>query len=189
MQLDLPEVREVKYFFRFASAALICCSMLAAQNKNAAAAQIERGRDLFANSPKGTPCATCHKMGAVGTAVGPDLKDFAGAIGARAVAQSIQMSMTAYVQEIKTADGTFPGFVQKKDADQVTVWDLSQTPPVLKTLTTKQIVSMDSNQTWKHPPASAGYTSQELADIISFLKFTATGTRKEIKASEVEVSE
>jgi hypothetical protein len=32
----------------------------------------------------------------------------------------------------------------------------------------------------------AGYTSQELADIIGYLKFVATGSRKEIKIEDVE---
>ena len=185
--------RDVRHFFRFAFAALICWQVVAGQNKNAAAAaataQIDRGRDLFAKSPKGTPCATCHMLGGVGTAVGPDLRAFVGAVGPRAIVQSIEMSMTAYVQQVKTAGGTFPGFVQKKDGDETDVWDLSQTPPVLKKLTSKDIVSMDNNQTWKHPPTEAGYTSQELADIIAFLKFSATGVRKEVKASDVETSE
>jgi cytochrome c553 len=167
-------------------------SAVSAQNKGASAAataQIERGRALFEKSPKGTPCATCHKMGTIGTAVGPDLKDFAGAVGARAVAQSIQMSMTAYVQQVKTADATFPGLVQQKLGDETDVWDLSKTPPELKKLASKDIVGMESNTTWKHPPATADYTSQELADIIGFLKNAATGAHKEIKASDVEESQ
>jgi putative heme-binding domain-containing protein len=175
----------------FALAALIFIPAGSAQSKSASAAtaQIERGRELFEKSPKGTPCATCHKIAGVGTAVGPDLKDFAGAVGARAVAQSIQMSMTAYVQEVKTSSGTFPGLVQQKQGDETDVWDLSKTPPELKKLASKDIVSMNNNQTWKHPPASADYTSQELADVIAFLKNAATGARKEIKASDVEESQ
>jgi len=176
----------------------LCCIALAAvcfplalpaQNKTGAAAQVERGKELFVNSTKGAPCGGCHQIGGVGTAVGPDLRVLASAVGPRAIAQSIEMSMTAYVQQVKTADSTFPGFVQKKSADEVDVWDLSKTPPELRKLAAKDVVSMDNNQTWKHPPAAAGYTSQELADVIAFLKYSATGTRKEIKASEVGESE
>ncbi|HZU27670.1 MAG TPA: c-type cytochrome [Bryobacteraceae bacterium] len=175
----------------FAAGLVILTHAVMAQSKAAAgnAAQVERGRALFEKSPKGTPCATCHKMGAIGTAVGPDLKDFSGAVGARAIAQSIEMSMTAYVQQVKTSSGTFPGLVQKKAGDETEVWDLSQTPPELKKLASKDIVSMESNTTWKHPPTTADYTSQELADIIAFLKNAATGARKEIKASEIEESQ
>lgn len=176
----------------FAFAALILLTPAGrAQNKSAAAAsaQIDRGKELFAKSPKGTACATCHKLGGIGTAVGPDLKDFAGAVPPRAVAQSIQMSMTAYVQEVKTSSETFPGFVKQKTGDETEVWDLSKNPPELKKLASKDIVSMNNNQTWKHPPATADYTGQELADIIAFLKNAATGAKKEIKTSDVEESQ
>ena len=167
-------------------AAIACTLALTAQTKSSgAAAQVDRGKELFVNSPKGPPCGGCHQIGGVGTAVGPDLKVFVSAVGPRAIAESIEMSMTAYVQQVKTADSTFPGFVQKKTADEVDVWDLSKTPPELRKLAPKDIVSMENNTTWKHPPAAAGYSSQELVDVISFLKYSATGTRNEIKASEV----
>jgi len=182
----------MRHLLWFALVAVAVSPLVPAQNKTesasskSAAAQIDRGRELFEKSPKGTPCATCHRIGGLGTAVGPDLKDFAGAIGPRAIAQSIQMSMTAYVQEVKTASGTFPGFVQQKQGDETDVWDLSQMPPVLKKLPSKDILSMANNQTWKHPPATADYTSQELADIIAFLKNAATGSRKVVNTSDVE---
>lgn len=170
-----------------AVAVLISSFPAFAQTKSAAA-QIERGRTLFEKSSKGTPCATCHKMAGIGTAVGPDLKNLCSAVGPRAIAQSIQMSMTAYVQEVKTAGETFPGFVQQKTADEVDVWDLSQTPPTLKKLAAKD-VSMVNNSTWKHPGATADYTPQELADLIAFLKNAATGTRKEVRVADVEQSQ
>ena len=42
--------------------------------------QVERGRELFLNSPKGIPCATCHTMAGLGNAVGPDLKPLASVV-------------------------------------------------------------------------------------------------------------
>ena len=59
-------------------------------------------------------------------------------------------------------------------------------PPILRKLTSKQIFSMTQNRDWEHPPASAGYTSQELADLIGFLKWASTESQREIKASDVE---
>jgi len=53
-------------------------------------------------------------------------------------------------------------------------------------VTEKQIGGMKANTKWKHPPASAGYTSDELADLIGFLKWAATGTQKEVAPAEVE---
>ncbi|MSV30027.1 MAG: hypothetical protein EXQ52_14965 [Bryobacterales bacterium] len=59
-------------------------------------------------------------------------------------------------------------------------------PPALRTLKSKQVISMSANRNWKHPPASAGYSSQELADFIGFLKRAAAGERKEVRVAEVE---
>jgi len=62
---------------------------------------------------------------------------------------------------------------------------LSEIPPVLRKLSSSEIISMEPNDKWKHPPTSAGYTSQELADIIAFLKWSATGSRTEVKESDL----
>jgi mono/diheme cytochrome c family protein len=40
--------------------------------------QIDRGRELFLHSEKGTACATCHVLEGQGTAVGPDLTRLGG---------------------------------------------------------------------------------------------------------------
>src|SRR5579872_620976 len=173
-----------------------------AQNKGAASqisapkkpatlsAQVQRGRELFAHSTKGTACGSCHVLSDVGTAVGPDLTKLASAVGPRGLAMAIQMNMTAYVQEVKTATTTFPGLEKQRQGDEIEVWDLSQTPAVLRKFTTKEIVSMKVNPTlWKHPPAEAGYTSQELADVVGFIRWASTGTQKEIKPDEVETSQ
>lgn len=66
------------------------------------------------------------------------------------------------------------------------IWNLGEMPPVLMTLEAKDVTSMTRNTKWKHPPTTAGYTSQELADIIGFLKYSATGSKSEVKISDVE---
>ncbi len=150
-------------------------------------AQVKRGQELFEKSPKGVACATCHKMKNIGAAVGPDLSKLASVVGSHGLVKTIQMQSTEYVQEVKTADGkTFPGIQKEKQGDQLQIWDLSQTPPALRTFDSKEVTSMTRETKWKHPPTSAGYTSQELADIIGFLKWASTGARTEIKIGDVE---
>ncbi len=174
-------------FFALAALALAASGLLlTAQEKQPPTPQTQRGHDLFLKSPKGTACATCHTMAGVGTAVGPDLSRMASLATARGLVAVIQMDTTENVQEIKTAAGAFPGIQKQKQGDDYEIWDLSQTPPVLRKLTSKDIVSMNRDQHWKHPPTAAGYTSQELADIIGFLKWAATGTQKVIKAADIE---
>ncbi len=148
--------------------------------------QIERGKALFLNSPKGTACGTCHEIGGVGTAVGPDIKKLASVVGPRGLVSTIQMSMTAYVQEYKIKDvGTFPG-IQKEGSGGAQIFDLSKIPPVLYDVKPGDISSQKQNEKWAHPPAKANYTSQELADLIAWLKWAATGSNKEVKATDLE---
>ena len=159
---------------------------LAAQDKSPIPAQAQRGRELFLKSSKGTACGTCHLLGGVGTAVAPDLTNMASYAPPRGFVSTMRMSMTEHVQEIKTTDGVFPGIEKQKQGDDFEIWDLGQTPPALRKLTVKEIVSRNRDQKWKHPPATVEYTSQELADLVGFVKFAATGSRKEIKPADVE---
>jgi len=161
--------------------------MLAAKDdKVPPAGQIQRGHDLFVKSPKGVACATCHNLAGEGTAIGPDLTTMGSMGTPHVIVSTMRMSMTNYVQSFKTAHGgTFPGMLKEKGKDETEVWDLSQMPPALRKLPNAEIVSVQRDQTWKHPPASVDYTPQELADLISFLRWAATGSVKEVKASEV----
>jgi hypothetical protein len=189
MQRDRWGLVMKRQFFSFTVVALAVAAssqLVTAQEKQPPTAQIRRGRELFLKSPKGIACGTCHTMAGVGTEVGPDLAKIASLAMPRGLVSIIQMQSTENVQEVKTADGTFPGIQKQKQGDTLEIWDLSQTPPVLRTLTSKEVLSMTRDQKWKHPPTSAGYSSQELADIIGFLRWASSGTQREIKASEIE---
>lgn len=149
--------------------------------------QTDRGRLLFLNSTKGQACATCHSLEGKGTSVGPDVTRLAGVVGPRGLAMTILMTMTAYVQDISLKDGRrFPGIQKAKEGDTVAIFDLSKTPPELLTLQAADISSMKENTKWTHPPTTAGYTPEELADIIAYLKFAATGATKEISVGELK---
>ena len=141
---------------------------------------------MFLKSPKGIACGTCHTMAGVGTEVGPDLRKIASLATPRGLVVVIQAEAVTDVLAVKTAAGTFPGIQKQKQGDEIEIWDLSQMPPVLRKLTSKEIHSMDRDPYWKHPPSTAGYTSQELADIVGFLRWVATGSQREIKAAEIE---
>jgi len=148
--------------------------------------QAERGKELFLKSPKGIACGTCHSIAGVGNEVGPDLKTLASVVPPRGLVSAIQMTMTERVQEVKTSTDTFAGLQKSKQGDELEIWDLDQKPPSLRKLASKDVVSMNRNTKWKHPPATVEYTSQELADIIGFLKWAANGQTKEIKPDDVE---
>ena len=171
-----------------ALAAIIVLSVLSgpvlfAQTKTA---QVQRGQNLFLNSTKGTACGTCHSLAGVGTAVGPDLKTLGSAVGPHGIVMAMHMTMTAYVQEANLASGiNYPGMLKGKQGDEMEIWDLSQTPPVLRKVPAKE-VTMKTNTTWKHPPAVTEYTSQEIADMVAFIKWASTGSTKVVKVEDVE---
>jgi hypothetical protein len=171
----------------FALAFVIACAAASAQSKPPISAQASRGREIFLKGAQGVACSTCHSMAGLGTAIGPDLTNMASYAPPRGFVQTMHMSMTENVQLVKTNDGTsnFPGMVKAKNDDETEVWDISQMPPILRKLPSRQI-SMTRDQKWKHPPATVNFTSQELADIIGFLKWAATGSVKEIKPDDVE---
>jgi mono/diheme cytochrome c family protein len=148
--------------------------------------QAQRGRELFAKSEKGA-CAACHELGGVGTAVGPDLKTLSSAVGPHGIVMAMHMTLPAYVKEVSLKDGaSFPAMEKGAQGDQTELWDLSQTPPALRKIATKDIGASKQSTTWKHPPAMVEYTSQELADLVGFLKWASTGSSKVIKPEDVE---
>lgn len=159
-----------------------------AQDKAAPTPQIERGREIFTNAKKGVACKTCHQLGGVGTAIAPDLTTMASYGSLHGIVMTMHMTMTEHVQRVKTTVASFPGILKQKYGDRVEYYDLSQIPPVVRTLYTREIVSVDRDTKWRHPPALANYTPQELADLIAYLKFVTIGSKQEVAASEIDPS-
>lgn len=144
--------------------------------------QAKRGQELFQTSPKGA-CVTCHLMEGKGSSVGPDLMKTAAALPPRALAMAIKATMTVYVVEAKVkAGGSFPAM---KSEDGTTYWDLSQNPPVAKKFA-KGEVSDGANTGWKHPPQGHGYTNEQLADIIAYLRGMAANDKKPVDPEDLQ---
>jgi hypothetical protein len=168
---------------------LAAVSLSFAQPKTKPSEQGEKGRELFAKSAKGTPCAACHVLVGVGTAVGPDLTKLGQFAMPKGFVTAMRMSMTETVQLVKPQTGNpFPAVLKAKTGDKIEVWDLSQTPPVLKTFESAQIASMTRDDKWKHPPSQAGYSSEELASIVAFVKWASTGVAHTINVDDIETS-
>lgn len=121
-----------------------------------------------------------------GTAVGPDLTRIAR-IPPRAIVMAIRATRTQYVQTVKLKnDETFAGMRVAQDDKTAQYYDLSKTPPELRKLERGDIASTADNATWKHPPESAGYSSEELADIIAYIRWASYGDRSGVKPADVE---
>ena len=150
---------------------------------SAADKQIERGQALFYAD---TGCGTCHALKGRGTAVGPDLRVL-GKVGVRALVTAIRASRTEYVETIKLKEGDpFPAMKVSADATTLQYYDLSKTPPELRKFAPGDVESKSDNSTWKHPPSAGGYTNEQIADIVAFVRWAATGSRKAVDPSDVE---
>lgn len=150
-------------------------SVFAADQSKELTAQAKRGQELFRTSAKGA-CSNCHQMEGVGTPAGPDLSKTAAVLPPRALAMAIKATMTVYVVEAKPKGGTpFPAM--KTEAGDF--WDLSKNPPELKKFAKGEIETA-GNTKWKHPPESAGYSVEQLADVIAYLRCVAAGDRKTV---------
>jgi putative heme-binding domain-containing protein len=144
--------------------------------------QVERGEALFFDAQKG--CATCHALKGKGTAVGPDLTVI-GKLPPAAIAMAARSTVTQYVQVVNLkSKEKFPAFQAAKDDQSVTLFDLSKVPPEKKVVASSDIASMSGNDAWKHPPAAAKISAEQLADIVAYIKYAATGSKKAVDPSE-----
>jgi len=145
--------------------------------------QIDRGQTLFF-AEKG--CGGCHALKGHGTAVGPDLR-ILGRVGTRALVTAIRATRTEYVEMIKLKTGDeFPAMKVSGDAASLAYYDLSKTPPELKKFAPADVESKTDNSAWKHPPAGGNYTNQQIADIVAYIRWVATGEKKAIDPDDVE---
>jgi mono/diheme cytochrome c family protein len=149
----------------------------------AATPQIERGTALFFDVNKG--CASCHAMKGRGTAVGPDLRNI-GRLTPAAIAMAARSTAFQYVQDVTLKGGEeFPAMPGPKDEKVLQLYDLSKTPPELRRLEKDEIKSMTGTDKWKHPAAMSKLTEEQLADIVSYIRWATTGNRNAVEPSEL----
>lgn len=146
--------------------------------------QTERGEALFLDAQQG--CGSCHALKGKGTAVGPDLTGL-GRLGPQAIAMATRSTVTQYVQVVKLKSGeSFPAMTGKKDEKSVVLFDLSKNPPEKKEVAPADIASQGNNDAWKHPPAAKKISAEQLADIVAYIKYAATGSRKAVDPEDVK---
>jgi Cytochrome c len=180
-----PEAKTMRKAVYFLVVSALSLPAVRAEDQPAPTPQIERGQEMFTNAKKGVACKTCHSLAGIGTAIGPNLTNMASNGSVHSIVMTMHMTMTEHVYRVKTAVSSFPGILKQQVGDKIEYYDLSQMPPVLRTFYAKQIILAERDETWRHPPAKANYTPQELADVIGFLKFVTTGSTKEIAAADI----
>lgn len=129
-----------------------------------------RGHELFFDATRAN-CGVCHAVGGRGMAIGPDLAAKPEmALGDPDAAHSKHV-LTAKLQNGEE----FPALRGEQNENQVTLYDLTLAPPVLRTFLRSEVASLAPNPSWRHSDFTKDYTRTDLEAIAVYLRWVATG--------------
>lgn len=139
--------------------------------------EARQGHDLFFDATRGVRCATCHSLGARGIAVGPDLLPLASRSTPELLAM-VRGTRSRHVITAKLRNGeVFPALRVEQNEKLVKLYDLSTTPPVLRTLERSEISSLVEGSDWRHESVVRNYSDQELQDLIPYLRWLSSSAK------------
>ena len=152
--------------------------------------QAERGFEIFFDGTRQAGCALCHSYGGKGGPIGPDLSKIADRTPS-AIYQSIvkpSAAGEAYAAvTVTTKDGRkVTGVTRERTDKQVEIFDLSSTPPVLRSFYTADGIKIEAFGTaplYKHE--LNGYSENDIADLVAFLKSAGKGEPKPVSAPDL----
>src|ERR1019366_9143455 len=146
--------------------------------------QIDRGEALFFGTANG--CSSCHLLKGRGTAVGSDLRGIGG-LSPGGIVMAVHSTAAQYVQDVRLkSKETFPAMPGAKDDKTIQLYDLSKTPPELRKVDLTDIEAETSTAKWKHPPGVNKHTAQQMADIVAYIRFAATGNRQPVDPADAQ---
>jgi cytochrome c peroxidase len=123
-----------------------------------------KGKTLFFDATLGFGrCSTCHQVGTQGIAVAPPIT----AIPADAAA--LKALKTPNVSTAVVNGETMPVLVSKGGAKDTLFYDLTATPPVLRTMEAAAVKITPGSQ-WSHASAIRAYSDADLGAILAFLR-------------------
>ena len=164
------------------AAALMTAAILAGQQAGVEIPkQAKRGMDLFSEKR----CSTCHKLGAEGTAIGPDLSDVAR-VSPRGITIMIVATRTEFVKSVRLKSlQQIPAMRIQDDGTTLHFYDLSKSPPAFVEIEKSRVSSIKDDDVWKHPPSSANLKDEQLADIIAYVRWASYSDRKGVDPADV----
>jgi cytochrome c2 len=124
--------------------------------------EAKKGKDLFFDATRGTRCGTCHALEDWGVAVGPN-------VTGRSTA-GLRRKVSASVKQVTAGGLRFPALVVSRKNDVVTLYDVADAPPVLRTFAANE-VKMEDGAGWTHAAVTRHYTDAELASIGVYLSW------------------
>ncbi|MFN0168880.1 MAG: c-type cytochrome [Bryobacteraceae bacterium] len=108
-------------------------------------------------------CRSCHTQHGAGV--------WLAGLDKPAVLRGFATSRAKTVKTIKLKDGdTFPGRIAAEKGDLIEAWDLTDQPPIKRTLERAEIESITPAVTWKHPKMSDASALPAIADYVASWK-------------------
>ncbi|MEO8097669.1 MAG: c-type cytochrome [Acidobacteriota bacterium] len=126
----------------------------------------ERGRALFSDATKSFGrCSTCHEVDGRGIPVAAPIHDVPlGVAGLKAL-------KTPRVVTATVAGEALPALVVARKAAGVSFYDLTSSPPVLRSVLAAEFESRDGTG-WQHSNVIRAYSDADLGTILGFLRAT-----------------
>ncbi|MBS1829817.1 MAG: cytochrome c [Acidobacteria bacterium] len=127
-------------------------------------AEARQGKDLFFDATRGARCGTCHALEDWGVAVGPN-------ITGRSTA-GLRQRISANVKQAIAGTLRFPALVLDRKGASISLFDLSDAPPVLRTFLPAE-VRLENSAGWTHATVTRSYSDSELSSIDAYLQWLA----------------
>ena len=150
-----------------------------------------KGKGLFFDISDRLNCAACHRINGKGSGLGPDL-DRISERSPREIFKDIILPNAVVPEagklvELTTHDGERLEVLRVgESASRVKVYDVSSSPPVLRSIKKEQIRDMRPTDRSAMPENYARrYTLQELLDLIAFLKTTESGPEAKVVLTDI----
>jgi mono/diheme cytochrome c family protein len=123
-----------------------------------------RGKALFSEATRGfARCSTCHEVNRIGTSVAAAISTVP------ASADALKSLATPNVTTATVEGDTMPILMVARRSQSVTFYDLTVSPPVLRTVLPATIQTRDGSG-WKHSVMIGSYSDSELAAILAYLR-------------------
>jgi mono/diheme cytochrome c family protein len=126
--------------------------------------QGKQGESLFRDPVKSFGrCATCHLVGNFGIAVAAPMHTVPASIAA------FKSLTTPRVMTVTAGGETMPALIVAKKSTEVTFYDLTVPPPVLRTVAPNAFASSEGSG-WRHANVIGAYNDTELAAVLAYLR-------------------
>jgi len=136
----------------------------AASPSTALSSTAVRGRELFSDAVRGfARCSTCHEVNGIGIPVAAPIGKVPD------TAAQLKSLATPRVSTVTAAGDSMPALVLASRSQSVLFYDLTTTPPVLRTQTPGSIQVRDGSN-WRHSAVVGSYKDDELTAILEYFR-------------------